>query len=404
MNAMTTGTKKAAKAARTLVGQRERTLRLAHVREFAHVLFSEVVIHAKRVESLANGVAGVLNAAMLTIHAIGQAYAAMAHIEASSGVKQLDRLLSNVGVNLDVLFPAWIRFVVGVRTELIVALDWTEFDDDDHVTLAAYAVTRHGRATPLIWKTYKKSDLEGHRTQWEHDLVEQLHRGIAPNVGITLLADRGFGDQKLYALLALLGWDFAIRFRGGILVENAAGETRTAGEWVASGGRALMMRGAKVTADKATVPAVVLVHARNMKEPWCIATSLSGKTASEVVKLYGRRFTIEETFRDTKDIRFGLGLKATHIGRTDRRDRLLFLFAMAHALLTLLGAASEASGLDRTLKSSTVKHRTHSLFWQGTFWYRQLAFMRDDWFERLITAFDKIVREHDVLVQGLGIL
>src|SRR5690606_24211979 len=123
----------------------------------------------------------------------------------------------------------------------------------------------------------------------------------------------------------------------------------------------------------------------------------------EVVKKYGRRFTIEETFRDSKDIRFGLGLKATHIGRADRRDRLLFLFAMAHALLTLLGAASEASGLDKTLKVSTVQHRTHSLFWQGTFWYRQLAIMRDDWFERLITAFDKIVREHQVFTLGLGI-
>jgi len=152
------------------------------------------------------------------------AYAAMAHIEARSGVKQIDSLLSNVGVVLEALFPSWIRFVdtlrVGVRTELIVALDWTEFDADDHVTLCAYAVTRHGRATPLIWKTHKKSDLEGHRTQWEHDLVEQLHRAMAPSVAITLLADRGFGDQKLYELLALLGWDYVIRFRGIILVEN----------------------------------------------------------------------------------------------------------------------------------------------------------------------------------------
>ena len=56
-----------------------------------------------------HGVAGVLNAAMMTIHAIGQAYAAVAHIEARSGVKQLDRLLSNVGVALEKLFPelAW---------------------------------------------------------------------------------------------------------------------------------------------------------------------------------------------------------------------------------------------------------------------------------------------------------
>jgi hypothetical protein len=255
-----------------------------------------------------------------------------------------------------------------------------------------------------MWKTHKKSEMEGHRTDWEHQLVEQLHGAIPPTVAITLLADRGFGDQKLYQLLTLLGWDYVIRFRGGILVENGADETRPASEWVRPGGRASIIRNAKVTDDKASVPAVVLVHARKMKEAWCLATSLAASTASEVVKLYGRRFTIEETFRDTKDIRFGVGLKATHIGRTDRRDRLLFLFAMAHALLTLLGGASEASGLDKMLKSSTTEHRTHSLFWQGNFWYRQLAIMRDDWCESLMIAFDKIVREHDVLVQALGIL
>jgi hypothetical protein len=400
---LTTDTTKLTRTARTLAGRRKATLSLRHARNLAAVLFEED-LHAKRVESLANGVAGVLNAAMLSVHAIGQAYAAMAHIQPRSGVKQLDRLLSNVQIKLEELFPAWIRFVVGVRTALVVALDWTEFDDDDHVTLCAYAITRHGRATPLIWKTHKKSEMEGQRTAWEHELVEHLHAAIPPHVAITLLADRGFGDQKLYELLTLLGWDYVIRFRGCIHVENAAGETRPASQWVRPGGRAFMIRGAKVTEDKASVPAVVVVHAKNMKEPWCLATSLAASTAAEVVKQYGRRFTIEETFRDTKDIRFGVGLKATHIGRTDRRDRLLFLFAIAHALLTLLGAASEASGLDKMLKSSSREDRTHSLFWQGNFWYRQLAIMRDDWFESLMIAFDKIVRQHDVLVQALGIL
>ena len=125
-------------ASGTLVGERRETLRLEPVRAFALILFDED-LHAKRVESLANGMAGVLNAARFTIHAIGQAYAAMAHIEARSGVNQLDRLLSNVGVKLEELFPSWIRVVVSVRTELIVSLDGTEFDADDHVTLCAYA-------------------------------------------------------------------------------------------------------------------------------------------------------------------------------------------------------------------------------------------------------------------------
>jgi len=110
--------------------------------------------------------------------------------------------------------------------------------------------------------------------------------------------------------------------------------------------------------------------------------------------MYDRRFTIEETFRDTKDLHFGMGLRATHIRDADRRDRLLLLVAMGHTLLTLLGAASEACGMDAYLKVNTVKKRTHSLLRQGLYWYQGLPTMREDWLERLITAYDKIVREH----------
>ena len=77
------------------------------------------------------------------------------------------------------------------------------------------------------------------------------------------------------------------------------------------------------------------------------------------------RFTIEETFRDTKDSRYGLGLSATHVRNIYRRDRLLLICAMAMTLLTLLGAAGESLGMDRMLKANTVKKRTHSLFRQG---------------------------------------
>jgi hypothetical protein len=224
------------------------------------------------------------------------------------------------------------------------------------------------------------------------------------DVRVELLADRGFGDQKLYELLMLYGWDFHIRFRGNIRVESSDGEARTANEWVPPTGRALMLRNPRVTDDRAEVPAVVVVHAKGMKEPWCLVTSRKDFTPSQVVKRYGRRFTIEETFRDTKDLHFGLGLKATHIRKPDRRDRMLLLVAMAHALLTMLGAASEATGMDAYLKANTVKRRTHSLFRQGHYWYRAIPNMRDDWLNTLMTSFDDIVREHAIFHEVFGVL
>ena len=199
----------------------------------------------------------------------------------------------------------------------------------------------------------------------------------------------------------MLGWDYVIRFRNSILVE-ADGETKAAKKWLPPSGRATKLVNAKVTRHKYQVGAVVVVKKKAMKDTWYLATSLSTAKASAIIKLYGRRFTIEETFRDQKDIRFGMGLSATHIRKEARRDRLLMLLAIAQALLTLLGAASERSGLDAYLKANTVKRRTHSLYRQGTYWYGCIPTMRDEWFERLITAFDEILEEHANMREILG--
>jgi hypothetical protein len=374
-----------------------------YVRKFIVNLFEDDM-HALRVVSLANGVVGVLHAAALAIHAIGQAYARVAQITPKSGVKQVDRMLSNSGLDLRVILKSWVQFVVGARKEIVIALDWTDFDKDDHTTLCAYVVTRHGRATPLVWKTVNKSTLKGTRNEHEYELVEWLHEAIATDVDVVLLADRGFGDQKLYETLQALGWDFVIRFRGGISVQNAAGETRAADAWVPKNGRATMLRNVNVTDDRAPLPAVVVARARKMKETWCLATTLSKRTASAIVKLYGKRFSIEETFRDEKNLHFGMGLAATHIHDGARRDRLLLLAAIAHALLTLLGAASEEAGLDQYLKVNTVKRRTHSLYRQGLYWYDCIPTMREDWLQPLMTAFDRIVREQAVFREIFGII
>ena len=119
---------------------------------------------------------------------------------------------------------------------------------------------------------------------------------------------------------------------------------------------------------------------------------------------YSRRFTIEETFRDIKDNHFGLGLSATHIGSPERRDRLLFMTAVAQALLTLLGQAGEDCGLDRTLKANTVKRRTMSLCNQGVYWYGRIPNMRDERLRPLMEAFARRLAEQTAFKQLCGIL
>jgi hypothetical protein len=80
--------------------RRRKTLGVDHTRGFLEALFGQEM-HAARAESLANGVVGVLTAATVSIHAIGQAYASVAGIKAKSGVKQIDRLLSNSAVDVE---------------------------------------------------------------------------------------------------------------------------------------------------------------------------------------------------------------------------------------------------------------------------------------------------------------
>ena len=92
-----------------------------------------------------------------------------------------------------------------------------------------------------------------------------------------------------------------------------------------------------------------------MKEPWCLAASDPEATAAVLVNHYAKRWTIEPSFRDTKDLRFGMGLSSTRIGEPTRRHRLLLVSAFAMALLTLLGATGESLGMDRAAQIEHIK-------------------------------------------------
>ena len=209
----------------------------------------------------------------------------------------------------------------------------------------------------------------------------------------------------MFAFLKELGFGYVIRFRGNIHVTDANGEVRPAAGWVGKGGRARKLRDAHVGATaQEPVGAVVCVHAKDMKEPWCLAASDREAPTAEIVNHYAKRWSIEPNFRDTKDLRFGMGLSATRISEPTRRDRLLLVSAFAIVLLTVLGAAGESLGLDRMLKSNTSKTRTHSLFRQGCMLYELIPTMPANRFEPLMKRYDQYLVEEKSFTGLFGVV
>jgi len=141
-------------------------------------------LHAKRILSLAGATLGAIQSASLAVALIGQGLALARGRNTKYAIKQVDRLLSNAGIDVDTLLARWVAFILGDRPEIAVALDWTEFNADGQATLMLSLLTRHGRATPLYWLTVDSKTLKGRRNAYEYQVLVRfaaaLPDGMAP--------------------------------------------------------------------------------------------------------------------------------------------------------------------------------------------------------------------------------
>ncbi len=122
---------------------RTQSIRPRRVHAFVSSTFDHD-LHEKCVASLADATVGALQGARLAVGALGRALAIAKDLDAKHAIQQVDRLFSNTGVDVWGLFANWVPFVLGARPEIVVALDWTDFDQDNQSTIALYLVTKHG--------------------------------------------------------------------------------------------------------------------------------------------------------------------------------------------------------------------------------------------------------------------
>lgn len=351
-------------------------------------------LHKKRQQSIAYAAMGVLASNSLFLHRIAEGLVKTRGGKKKHATKQIDRLLSNKGISIWDLSASWVPYILRNQTEVIVALDWTSFYDDDQSMLCLNVVTGKGLSTPLLWKSVDKKQLKHNRARYEDQLLSRLKEVLPEGVTVTLLADRGFADQKFFRFLdEELHFKYIIRIKSSTTIIRGEKKEK-ANRWLRPDGRIFSLKNPSITLNAYEVSQFVAIKDKGMKAAWFLVSNTTLKPR-EIVNLYSKRWKIEPYFRDLKDERYGWGLEQTHVKSCERRDRLMLILALSYTLLVILGEAGEQIGFDEKLKVNTVKTRTHSLFRQGQFYYEFFFRFTQKEQNSLIEKFSELLRQHE---------
>lgn len=365
--------------------------KLVKISSVIHEIYGED-LHKKRQQSIAFAAMGLLSSESLFLHRMAEGLVNTRGGDKKHATKQIDRLLSNKGISVWDLSERWVRYVLGDHKEVVVALDWTSFFDDEQSMLSLNIVTGKGLATPLLWKSVDKKQLKHNRARYEDQLLSRLKTVLPAGVKVTLLADRGFADQKFFRFLdEELRFNYIIRIKSNTTIIHKNIRNKAA-NWLKADGRILGLKQALLTLAEYPIKQFVAVKDKGMKAAWFLVSN-SGLSPREIINNYSKRWKIEPYFRDLKDGRFGLGLEQTHIKSCERRDRLMLVLALSYLLLVVLGQAGEQIGFDRKLKVNTVKTRTHSLFRQGQFYYKFFFRFTHEEQENLMQNFENLLQK-----------
>lgn len=331
-------------------------------------------VHKARIRAVFAAAWTVLRCGRCSLTALGRAIAEKT--SQKHGIKRIDRLLGNVRLHDQHVpfYRAIARRVVARHVRPVVLVDWTA------VTPKLWALTAavpfEGRAVIVYARTYPTGRYM--KPYVNSEFLKELARVLPPHCAPIIVADAGFRSPFMQ-LVSGLGWDYVVRLRGPTLIRQTLGRgwVRIPVIFGQAGGVPTDFGRVEIGNRRRHVCRLVGIYRplqhrkhrcrvrhgttrqrerRSAREPWILATSLDdpGET---IVRLYERRMQIEETFRDTKSVRFGFSLVHARTNSTARANVLVLLASLAHLFALVLGLAAEAAQLHRRIQANTVRDR-----------------------------------------------
>ncbi len=287
-------------------------------------------------------------------------------------IKRCDRLLGNSKLEKErpLVYGSMAQRILRGMTQPLIIVDWSDLCPDRSQQLLRAALIVQGRALTLYEEVHPMSratSLKVHRA-----FLKRLKAILPADSRPIFITDAGF-RSTWFKLLDSMGYAWIGRIRNRDMVRPCSGEHVWRGcktlyarancepkdlgqfQYVRCHPVAcrlvLVKKKAKgrhhtTVHKKKTRSARSKKQARGQKEPWLLAVSpqLAALDARAIVSIYAGRMQIEQTFRDVKNPRWGLGLTHSQTRKPQRLATLLLIGALACYALWLIGLAIRSGG------------------------------------------------------------
>ncbi len=335
---------------------------------------SQAISHAKRQESLLNAVDSVIHGGKLSLTSLGRRL--QKGIKPKSKIQAINYLLGNGQLYSEraAIYTAMNQWLLR-RKKINMLVDWSSIVVHGYHLLRASVVVK-GRSL-VLWEELHPEELLGNE-QVQGEFLKNLKARLPSGLKVCVITDAGF-HVDFFKQVIDLGWDYV-----GRLLTNMHYTLEGESNWQACSDlyelatdEPKYIGAVKLRKQKPFASHLYLYKTKKVKEqrqrkvkygksekehknagnkPWLIASSLK-VPAKVIMNFYKGRMKIEHEFRDTKDPRWGIGLRESRSKDPIRLSIQLMISMLALFLLWLIGLGLERQNLHRDFQANSIKHK-----------------------------------------------
>lgn len=295
-------------------------------------------------------------------------------------IKCADRLLSNLNLQREIpdIYKSITQKLTHGVAQPVLLVDWSDLDPSKKHFLLRAGMVCQGRAVTLYEEIHALSTKEKPATHLQ--FLKTLKAMLPPECKPVVVTDAGFRGPWFRQVLEI-GWDYVGRVRHHTMYRTAEEDWLYCRDLHAKAtGKPTVLQNVTLARRNPLATSLVLYknrakdrHAVNRdglprrckvsvnaangaKEPWVLATSLPIETPAQVsgiIKRYRARMQIEESFRDLKSERFGLGLNIHNTHAIQRLKVLVLIGTLSCIHLHIIGLAARDAGLAKRYQANT---------------------------------------------------